>query len=98
MRTAILLLALLTPAMAAAAAPPPAAPPAKSLWIDWTALSQRAAEAQPQVRGDAVAEARSLGDRVGRLVAAGDCRGGERMALEAGDSALVRAVRDYCRS
>jgi len=98
MRIVILLLALLTPCMAVAAAPPPPAEPAKSIWIDWTALSRRAAEAQPQVRGDAVAEARSLGDRVGRLVAAGDCRGGERMALEAGDAALVRAVRDYCRS
>jgi hypothetical protein len=83
--------------MAEAAAPPPPAAPAKGLWIDWTALNQRAAEAQPQVRGDAMAEARSLGDRVGKLVAAGDCRGGERMALAAGDSALVRAVRDYCR-
>jgi hypothetical protein len=97
MRAAILLLALLTPAMAEAAVPPSAAP-AKSMWVDWTALSRRAAEVQPQVSGDAVAEARLLGDRVGRLVAAGDCRGGERMALAAGDSALVRAVRDYCRS
>lgn len=98
MRAAILLLALLTPAMAHAAAPAPQPEPARSMWIDWSALSQRAAEAQPQVRGDAVAEAHSLGDRVGKLVAAGDCRGGERMALAAGDSALVRAVRDYCRS
>jgi hypothetical protein len=98
MRITILLLALLAPATAMASAPPPPAAPAKSLWIDWTALSRRAVEALPQVSGDPVAEARSLGDRVGRLVAAGDCRGGERMALAAGDSALVRAVRDYCRS
>lgn len=97
MRAAILLLALLTPAMAHAAAPAPRAEPSRTMWIDWSALSQRAAEAQPLVRGDVVAEARSLGDRVGKLVAAGDCRGGERMALAAGDSALVRAVRDYCR-
>ncbi len=97
MRIAILLLALLTPALAAAAAPQPSAAPEKSLWIDWSALNRRAAEAQPQIRGDALAEARSLGDRVGRLVAAGDCRAGERMALAAGDSALVKAVRDYCR-
>ena len=98
MRIAILLLALLAPATAMASAPQPAAAPAKSMWIDWTALNRRAAEALPPVSADPVAEARSLGDRVGRLVAAGDCRGGERMALAAGDSALVRAVRDYCRS
>ncbi len=97
MRAAILLLALLTPSMAWAAAPSPPAPPTRSLWVDWSALSRSAPEVQPQARADEVAQAHSLGDRVGRLVAAGDCRGGERMALAAGDSALVRAVRDYCR-
>jgi hypothetical protein len=96
MRTAILLLALLTPVAAGAVAPTPA-PAAKSLWIDWAALGRRAPEAQAAAQGDAVARARALGDRVGRLVAAGDCRGGERIALSAGDSELVRAVRNYCR-
>lgn len=43
-------------------------------------------------------QARALGDRVGEVVAAGDCEGGERMAREAGDFALMRAVRTHCRS
>jgi hypothetical protein len=30
------------------------------------------------------------------MVASGDCRGGERMALAAGDARLVEAVRNYC--
>jgi hypothetical protein len=94
MRRAILLLALLTPSMAAAAAPA-----SRGLWVDWSELSRRAA-AQPAspAAGDprSVERARALGDRVGRMVAAGDCRGGERAALEAGDSQLVQAVRAYC--
>ena len=98
MRALILLLLLSTPAIAAAAPPQPPVAPSGNMWLDWGALNRRSAEAQPRVHGDAVAEARSLGDRVGKLVAAGDCRAGERMALAAGDSALVRAVRDYCRS
>jgi hypothetical protein len=97
MRITLLMLALTVPAMAQAADPAPVQDSAKALWSDWGTLSRRAAEAQPEIRGDSVAEARTLGDRVGKLVAAGDCRGGERMALAAGDSALVRAVRDYCR-
>jgi hypothetical protein len=95
MRSAIpLLLALATPLMAAAAAPAPA-PPAKSLWVDWSTLARRAAEAQPAPRGT-VEEAQALGDRIGRMVAAGDCRGGEKMALAAGDAKLALAVRNYC--
>ena len=43
------------------------------------------------------AEAVALGRRVGEVVRAGDCAGGERMAREAGDFALVRAVREHCR-
>ena len=42
-------------------------------------------------------EGRVLGERVGEVVRGGDCAGGERMAQEAGDIALVQAVRDYCR-
>jgi hypothetical protein len=42
-------------------------------------------------------EAVALGRRVGEMVRAGDCAGGERMAREAGDLALVRAVREHCR-
>jgi len=95
MRNAFLLAVLAVPSMAAARAPD-----ARSLWIDWTALSRQAAAAQPAAPapGDqaAVERARALGDRVGRLVAAGDCRAGERAALEAGDSPLVEAVRKHC--
>jgi hypothetical protein len=42
-------------------------------------------------------EAMALGRRVGEVVRAGNCAGGERMAREAGDLALVRAVREHCR-
>ncbi|HTU10910.1 MAG TPA: hypothetical protein VMG08_08440 [Allosphingosinicella sp.] len=42
------------------------------------------------------AEAIALGARVGTMVRAGDCAGGERVAREAGDLALVRAVREHC--
>ena len=43
------------------------------------------------------AEAVALGRRVGEVVATGDCAEGERIAREAGDFALVRAVREHCR-
>lgn len=42
-------------------------------------------------------EAVALGRRVGEMVRAGDCAGGERLAREAGDLALVRAVLEHCR-
>ena len=94
MRTFLFLSALLAPTIAAAAAPPAE----KGPWIDWAELSRRVETAQPAApRPRSEADARALGDRVGRMVAAGDCRGGERMAMEAGDSALVRAVRNYCK-
>jgi len=41
-------------------------------------------------------EAEALGARVGQVVRGGDCAGGERIAREARDFALVQAVRDYC--
>jgi hypothetical protein len=41
-------------------------------------------------------EAEALGARVGQIVRGGDCAEGERIAREAGDFALVQAVRDYC--
>ena len=92
MRTAILLAALMAPSLAAAAPAPEKAP-----WIDWSELSRRAETSKPAPAPQRTeADARSLGDRVGQMVAAGDCRGGERLAAEARDSALVRAVREYC--
>jgi len=42
-------------------------------------------------------EAVALGRRVGEVVRAGDCAQGERLARDAGDLALVRAVREHCR-
>ncbi len=42
------------------------------------------------------AEAVALGERVGAVVRGGDCAEGERIAREAGDFALVRAVREHC--
>jgi hypothetical protein len=61
-----------------------------------------------ETRGDAIPayspligrsedEAVALGRRVGEVVRAGDCARGERIAREAGDIALVRAVREHCR-
>src|SRR5436190_20680504 len=42
-------------------------------------------------------EAIALGRRVGEVVRSGNCTEGERMARQAGDFALVRAVRAHCR-
>ena len=47
---------------------------------------------QPRSQAEAVA----LGERVGNVVRAGNCAEGERIAREAGDFALVRAVREHC--
>ena len=47
---------------------------------------------QPRTQAEAIA----LGERVGQVVRAGDCAEGERIAREAGDFALVRAVREHC--
>ena len=47
---------------------------------------------QPRTEAEAVA----LGRRVGEVVRAGDCAEGERIAREAGDFELVRAVRAHC--
>ena len=43
------------------------------------------------------ADAVALGERVGAVVRAGNCAEGERIAREAGDFPLVRAVREHCR-
>ena len=88
------------PAAAVAQAPASGAADARGLWLDWRSVNGANLAAEARRQSDAprtAAEARSLGDRVGQLVAAGDCEGGERMAREAGDFPLVDAVRDYCR-
>ena len=42
------------------------------------------------------AEAVALGQRVGEVVRTGNCAEGERLARQAGDFALLRAVRAHC--
>lgn len=82
------------------ASPEPPRTDLQRLWVDWRAISRDAAEAERErARSPAdPARAQALGARVGALVAAGDCEGGERMAREAGDFALVDAVRRHCRA
>jgi hypothetical protein len=105
-------LALAVPAPAPAAPPPPpvvrTAPlptPSgyRSMFVKWNALSEQSRAAEAATRPQAGAQpspvaAAALGDRVGEMVATGNCRGGEQMALDAGDLALARAVRDHCNA
>ncbi|MFN3728036.1 MAG: hypothetical protein ACK4SZ_17225 [Allosphingosinicella sp.] len=101
---AMLVLAALLAQPAEAPPPlPPAASPFGGLFTDWRAANAQSLE-QERSRDSAAnapartaAEARALGDRVGRIVAEGACEEGERVAREAGDFALVRAVQDHCR-
>lgn len=80
---------------------------APSLFTDWRTISREAGQAEAAMLKAAQAGARNaspedraraiaLGERVGQIVAAGDCAEGERVARAAGDIGLVRAVRDYC--
>lgn len=80
---------------------------APSPWIDWRAASResvaaeqaqmRSAGERPRTATPEQAQAgRELGERVGRVVAEGDCAEGERLARAAGDVPLARAVRDHC--
>ena len=55
-----------------------------------------AAAASAQADRASQEQGRLLGERVGEVVRGGDCAGGELMAREAGDFALVQAVRDHC--
>ena len=83
------------------------------LWTGWTSINRDAmtveSDAVERVRQDvATADAerlrqlqgqgRALGERVGEIVRLGDCAEGERVAREAGDFALVEAVRSHCRA
>lgn len=113
MKLRILLLAsaLIAPTTLAAQPPAPRGQ-FDSMWTSWNSANRQAMrsenEAVRQVQRDvATADAerqaqlrdqgRALGERVGEIVRAGDCEDGERVAREAGDFALVEAVRDYCR-
>jgi hypothetical protein len=99
----ILALALLMTQPSAPPSPPPAEPRSRfgAIVTDWGAAHREALAAEqarvaPPPRTEA--QARSLGERVGRMVAEGDCQGGERAAREAADFALVRAVQAHCRT
>lgn len=108
-RTFPLCLALLAAAPAGAQAP--GAADFSRLWTGWGAVNREAMTTErrgiEQVRRDvATADAgrmralrehgRDLGERVGEIVRMGDCAEGERVAREAGDFALVEAVRAHC--
>jgi len=80
----------------------------ESLWTGWSGVSREAmrAEAEAAQSGRAApadvprhyrAGSVALGERVGEVVRQGDCEAGERLAREAGDFALVDAVRTHCR-
>jgi hypothetical protein len=92
--------ALASAAPAQAAAPDPGF---SGLWTRWSGVNSealraettRAAPAAPA--GPLRAGSPELGQRVGEIVRAGDCAGGERLAREAGDFPLVEAVRSHCR-
>jgi hypothetical protein len=105
---------LAQPAVSQAATPADARARFQGLFVDWGAASrqsiaaEREAAARPAYSPDAAAAASSaamaapgsvaLGERVGDIVALGDCAEGERVARTAGDFALVAAVRDYCNA
>jgi hypothetical protein len=98
-----LTLAATVPVPAAVA---PAQPRFESVFTDWSAVGRQSIEAERQglQRPPAQAPAgpgpspgsAALGERVGEIVALGDCGEGERVARAAGDFALVAAVRAHC--
>jgi len=81
------------------------------LWTAWGGANSEAmaveSEAMRRLRVEVAAadaarlrqlrsQGRELGERVGEVVRLGDCAEGERIAREAGDFALVEAVRGHC--
>lgn len=81
------------------------------LFTPWSGVNRDSVQAEIEARRRTAAEAGaatspeqqqrytqavSLGERVGQVVRDGDCEQGERMARDAGDFALVRAVRSHC--
>lgn len=108
MLPAVLLLFSAQPAVAASTIPEPPRTRFQGVFVDWNAASRESIEAEreairrpPQETAPAVSPAGApgsiaLGERVGEIVAAGDCAEGERIARAAGDFALVSAVREHC--
>ena len=80
------------------------------LFVNWSAASRESIEAERKAAAQpapaplsaaasvalATAGSQALGERVGEIVAMGDCAEGERVARTAGDFALVAAVREHC--
>lgn len=109
MRAALPCLVLFTAACPALAAEPAPAPQPRfeGLFVDWRDASRESVEAERRAAALAptgaaavpgtVPGSAALGQRVGEIVALGDCAEGERVARAAGDFALVAAVRDHCR-
>ena len=100
-------------AVAEPAADAPPASGFEGLWTGWgdvnrEALQREQAEEERVRRDLATADARRLqalrehgrplGERVGEIVREGNCEEGERVARDAGDFALVEAVRAHCRA
>ncbi|HEX8527480.1 hypothetical protein [Allosphingosinicella sp.] len=100
-------------ASAGAASLPPEQPRARfeGLFTDWSAVNRQSVEAEreaqsrpapqqpaPYAAASSMAGTSALGERVGEIVATGDCAEGERIARLAGDFALVAAVRNHCYS
>lgn len=98
---------------AAGTAPAGSKPPPRfqGLFVDWSNANKQSIEAErrtvPASRIEAGAHvraagtvpgSRSLGERVGEIVAAGDCSEGERVARAVGDFSLVAAVREHCNA
>ena len=109
MSASILILGLAL-AQAAPAAPTP--DKFGRLWTGWSSANGQSIEAEKAAlerlrreveaadaarRGQLMNQGRELGERVGEVVRIGDCAEGERLARQAGDFALVAAVRDHCR-
>ena len=110
-RNLLLLCAALAPAPALAQRPPGDQAGFETLWTGWSGVNREAmaveSEAMRRMREDLAAadaerlrqlrgQGRELGERVGEIVRGGDCSEGERVAREAGDFALVEAVRRHC--
>jgi len=105
---ALILLSLAAaPAAATNTPPPPERARFQGLFVDWSSANRQSIETErlaaqrpaPPSRADAGATAAgsvALGERVGDVVALGDCAEGERIARAAGDFALVAAVREHC--
>jgi len=112
-RALLLLCVALAPAAAFAQRPPADHAGFEALWTGWSGVNREAmaveSEAMRRLRADVAAadaerlrqlrgQGRELGERVGGIVRGGDCAEGERVARQAGDFALVEAVRAYCRA